>query len=119
MASQDSFNDFDKGVASLDFGSLIKLKPEKEPQLIVIYGKGGSGKTSMATYCEDPIILPAGRETGHERMHCHKMPNAHDMNMHPSDHVFAALKWLIATDHTRKTVIIDNLGAIIESFNHK
>jgi len=106
----DSFD-----LKSLDFESKIKAKPEKKPQFTVIYGKGGVGKSSLYCYAESPIIIPVGRETGNEKMHVPKFPNADEMNLSAINHVFACMAWAIKNDHSRKTMIISNLGSFREA----
>ena len=113
MALPKNLHDFD--LNALNFESKIKAKPEKKPQFSIIYGKGGIGKSSAACYSPDPIIIPVGKETGAEMMCVPKFPNHHDMELKPVDHVFAALSWLIKAEHTRKTVIIDNVGSFREA----
>lgn len=108
----NGFDSFD--LESLNFESKIKAKPEKRPQFSIIYGKGGIGKTTAACYSIDPIILPVGRETGHERMCVPKFPSFSEMNLTPVQHVFASLSWLLQSQHTRKTLIIDNVGSYRE-----
>jgi len=113
MALPKSINDFD--LKSLDFESKIKAKPESGPQFTVFYGKGGIGKSSAACYSPDPIIIPVGRETGHERMWVPKFPTFEDMNLDPVQHVFSCIAWCIKAEHTRKTLIIDNVGSYREA----
>lgn len=113
MAIPKSINDFD--LKSLDFESKIKAKPEKKPQFTVIYGPGGVGKSSAACYSPDPIILPIGRETGQERMWVPKFPTFEEMELTPIDHITACLAWIIKNEHSRKTLIIDNVGTFHES----
>lgn len=108
-------NNFDFDLKSLDFESKIKAKPEKKPQFSVFYGKGGIGKSSLTCYSPDPIILPIGRESGHEKMCVPKFPSNEEMGLTPINHVFAAITWCLKAEHTRKTLIIDNVGSYRES----
>jgi hypothetical protein len=116
MALPKNLHDFN--LAELKFEEKIRSKPEKKPQFSVIYGKGGIGKTTLASYSQDPIIIPVGRETGVEKMAVPKFPNYEEMNLSITDHVFACLSWLIKAEHTRKTVIIDNAGAYREGVDY-
>jgi len=106
--------DLDFDLKSLDFESKIKAKPEKKPQFTVIYGKGGIGKSTMASYSPYPIIIPVGKETGHERMCVPKFPSYAEMNLTPINHVYACMQWVLRAEHTRKTLIIDNVGSYRE-----
>lgn len=112
MALPKNLHDFD--LKALKIESKITSKPEKKPQFSVIYGKGGIGKSSLASYSHDPIILPVGRETGHEGMYVPKFPNSDEMGLSIINHVFACLSWVIKNEHTRKTLIIDNGGSYRE-----
>jgi hypothetical protein len=100
---------------SLDFESKIKAKPDKKPQFTTLFSKGGMGKSTIASYSPDPIIIPVGRETGHERMCVPKFPTYSEMNLTPIEHVFACMQWVLRSEHTRKTLIIDNVGSYRES----
>jgi hypothetical protein len=113
MALPTKYLDFD--LKALDFESKIKAKPEKKPQFTIIYGKGGIGKSTMASYSPDPIIIPVGRETGHEKMCVPKFPSYSEMNLTPINHVYACMQWVLRAEHTRKTLIIDNVGSYRES----
>jgi len=112
MALPKNFDEFD--LKSFDFESKITAKPEKKPQFTCIYGKGGVGKSSLYCYAEAPIIIPVGRETGNEKMHVHKFPTADEMKLSPINHVFACIAWALKTEHSRKTLIISNLGSFRE-----
>jgi hypothetical protein len=98
-------------LSALNFESKINAKPIIAPQFTIIYGKGGVGKSSLTSYAKAPIILPLGRETGHEKMCIPKLPNHTELGIDPVSHVFAAFKWLRDAQHTRQTLIIDNVGA--------
>lgn len=106
MALPKNIHDFD--LKALNFESKITSKPEKKPKFTIIYGKGKIGKTTVASYSPDPIIIPVGRETGVEEMAVHKFPNYEEMGLIPIDHLFSCFKWIISAEHSRKTLIIDN-----------
>lgn len=96
----------------IDFSKIgIETKPEKKAQFIVIYGRPCTGKTTMACYAPDPVLIPIGRETGHERMHIPKFTNP---GMEPYDFVIASIMKLLKTEHSRKTAIFDNIGTYRE-----
>jgi hypothetical protein len=89
----------------------------KKPQFSVIIGKGGIGKTSLACYSiGDCIILPIGRETGHEEMPVHKFDTFDKMGLSPIEHVFTCFSWILKHPRAEnlKTLIIDNVGAYRE-----
>jgi len=68
--------------------------PETGGKFIVIYGKGGVGKSTLACHVVDDevsadgrrtrsgyFILPIGRETGHQAMHGRKFKTARQTGM--------------------------------------
>ena len=94
------------------FTEKISAKPERGPQFSVIYAKGGGWISTIASYADSPIILPVWLETGHRAMSVTKFPEIGSYEgLSPIDHVFAAISWLMKNDHTRKTLVIDNLGS--------
>jgi len=105
-----------KDLNKIDFESIGLIpKAEKHPQFTVIYGKGGLGKTTAACYSPDPVIIPIGRETGHERMVANGIPAFQcPPGMAPLDFVFGAIQKLLNSEHSRKTVIFDNIGTFRE-----
>jgi len=105
-----------KDINKIDFESIGLIpKAEKHPQFTVIYGKGGLGKTTAACYSPDPVIIPIGRETGHERMVANCIPAFQcPPDMAPLDFVFGAIQKLLKSEHSRKTVIFDNIGTFRE-----
>lgn len=103
-----------KSIEEIDFSSIeINAKPSAGPQFTIIYGKGGTGKSSIACYSPDPVIVPIGRETGHERMMVPKLERPQGMDTIP--HVFACIAKLLKSEHSRKTVIFDNLWSYREA----
>jgi len=107
--------DIDFDLKSLDFESKIKAKPEKKPQFTTLFAKGGMGKSTISCYSPDPIIIPVGKETGAEKMCVPKFPTYAEMNLTPVAHVFACMQWVLKAQHTRKTLIIDNVGSYREA----
>ena len=98
-----------------DFGKRIKSAPERGAQFSVIYARGGAGKSVIASYAESPVILSVGLETGARGMNCPKFPEISEYDgLSSIDHVFSAINYLIKEKHSRKTLIIDNLGTFRE-----
>jgi len=94
----------------------LAVKTKKRPQFSIIYGKGGIGKTTAACYSPDPVILPVGRETGQERMIDNGVPSFENTKgMPPIEFVFGCMQKLLKTEHSRKTLIIDNIGSFREA----
>jgi hypothetical protein len=96
----------------------IKITRDTNPgaQFTVIYGKGDVGKTATAIYSPEPVIIPVGTERCHRKFPAFKIENID--NTPPLVHLFDAMQYLITQEHSRKTVIIDNLStfrAITES----
>lgn len=83
------------------------------PQFTVIYGKGDTGKTTLACHSPAPILIPVGRELCHEKFHVHKIPNTEKLN--PILHLFEAMEFLRKKPHSRKTLVIDNLSCYREA----
>jgi hypothetical protein len=114
MALPKSFDD-------LSFTDIALAKRDSSrPQFTVIYGHGGLGKTTTACYSHDPVILPVGRETGQERMIDHGIPcfeNVTDID--PINFVFGCIAKLLKTEHSRKTLIIDNIGTYREAVDEE
>lgn len=103
-----------KSFDELDFSSIeINAKQNVGPQFTIIYGKGGTGKSSLACYSPDPVIVPIGRETNYGRMMVPKLERPQGMGT--IDHVFACIAKLLKTEHNRKTVIFDNLWSYREA----
>lgn len=99
-----------------DFNKKIKTESVRGAQFSVIYAQGGGWKTTISSYANRPIMLPVGHETGHRVAECAKFPSFSDYeNGCPIEHVFAAINWLLKEKHSRKTLIIDNLGSYRES----
>lgn len=104
-----------KDLDKIDFSAIgLAPKAEKRPQFTVIYGQGGLGKTTAACYSPDPVIIPIGRETGHERMVEFGIPAFQNPGIDNLSFVFGSLAKLLKTEHSRKTVILDNIGTYRE-----
>lgn len=94
----------------------LATKVKGRPQFTIIYGKGGIGKTTAACYSPDPVLIAVGRETGCERMIDNGIPcflNSSDKP--PIEFVFSCIARLLKTEHSRKTLIIDNIGSFREA----
>jgi hypothetical protein len=103
--------DFNK--IKYDAISIAVKKPR--PQFTVIYGHGGLGKTTVACYAPNPVIIPIGRETGQEIMIDHGVPCfENSAEMPPIEFVFGAIAKLLKTEHNRTTAIFDNIGCYRE-----
>jgi len=99
-----------------DFTKKIKSAPERGAQFSVIYAQGGGWKSTISSYAKNPIILPVWLETGHRVADCPKFPEIGEYEgLSPINHVFSAINWLLKEDHSRKTLIIDNLGSFREA----
>ena len=90
----------------------IETSTKQETQFTIIYGKADTAKTTIACYSPDPVIIPVGRELCHQRMLCPKMENRN--NIDPITHLFTCINYLLKKEHSRKTVIIDNLTSYRE-----
>lgn len=105
-----------KNLDSIKFDEIgLVPKSEKRAQFTVLYGHGGLGKTSAACYSPDPVIIPIGRETGHERMVESGIPAFNNPGIPPIDFVFGCIQKLLKTEHSRKTAIFDNIGTYREA----
>ena len=104
-------------LSDLSFDDIELAKPaQKNPQFTVLYGKGGVGKTTLAAYSENPVIVPVGRETGHEIHANWGIPTfANTQERPPLDFLFGCMARLLKTEHSRKTLIVDNLGTYREA----
>lgn len=105
--------------------------PESGGKFIIIYGKGGVGKSTLACHCVDDeasadgqrtrsgyFILPVGRETGHQAMHGRKFETAGKMGLSPVDHLFLHLQY-VQQAHEKlgiKALVIDNYSSARQSF---
>ena len=99
-----------------DFGNKIKSSPERGAQFSVLYADGKGWKSTIASYAKNPIILPVWLETGHRVVDCPKFPEIGEYEgLCPIAHVFAAINWLMKEQHSRKTLIIDNLTSYREA----
>ena len=114
MALPKNLHSADYG--KFDFGNKIKSAPERGAQFSVIYADGKGWKSTIASYAKNPIILPVWLETGHRVVDCPKFPEIGEYEgLCPIAHVFAAINWLMKEQHSRKTLIIDNLGSFREA----
>ena len=88
----------------------IKITRDTDPgaQFTVIYGKGDVGKTAAAIYSPEPVLIPVGSERCHRKFPVFKIENT--SGKPPLNHLFDAMQYLIIKEHSRKTVIIDNLS---------
>ncbi|MFA5127321.1 MAG: AAA family ATPase [Patescibacteria group bacterium] len=99
----------------IDFKDISIAKPKPRPQFTVLYGSGKTGKTSAAIYSEEPVILPVGNESGQEIMIKYGVPCFEGTDsINGLKMVFGGIAKLLRTDHTRKTLIIDNLSRFRE-----
>jgi len=105
-----------KNIDAIDFDSIeIAKKSGNRPQFTVIYGSGGMGKTTAACYSPNPVIIPIGRETGHERMVEQGIPAFENPGMSPIDFTFGCINKLLKSSHSRETAIFDNIGTFREA----
>lgn len=84
---------------------LIKGK-KPEPWVAAIYGVPGCGKSTLATYADDPVFIDV--EGGLSRIDC--VRNAERITT--MEALREALKWAIGCPH--RTVVIDSLTAVEE-----
>ncbi|MDD4893547.1 MAG: AAA family ATPase [Candidatus Rickettsiella isopodorum] len=102
-------------INNIDLSGIGLATPKARPQFTVLYGPGKIGKTSAACYSESPVILPIGNESGQEIMIKYGVPCLENTSDMPEiNFIFGALAMLMKKDHTRKTVIIDNLSRFRE-----
>ena len=100
---------------SIKYGNIKLAVKKSRPQSTVIYGSGGVGKSVIACYSPNPVIIPMGRETGQERFIDYGVPCYENNEELPYiDFVYGCIASLLYTEHSRKTVIFDNLGTYRE-----
>jgi len=103
-------------ISKIDFKGIELATPKKYPQFNILYGAGGTGKTTLAAHTEAPVIIPIGRETGHQAFANAGIPCFEPTaDMNPVAFVFGAIARLLKTEHSRKTAIFDNLGCFREA----
>jgi hypothetical protein len=96
-------------------GIELEQPGQHHPQFTVIYGKGGTGKSTVACYSPNPVVLPIGRETGHEIPAAYGVPTFCNKGaLAPLSFVFGCIAKLLQGEHSRKTLIVDNIGTYRE-----
>ena len=102
-------------IETIDIDGIGLATPQPRPQFTVVYGGAKTGKTTTASYSESPVILPVGNESGQEIMIKHGIPCFDNTKgFKELDFVFACIARLMRTEHSRKTLIIDNLSRFRE-----
>lgn len=93
---------------------MVKKREGKKPFKVLLYGKQGSGKTSVTTYAPGPVALLSYDDTDGilDRFDVNK--NVEPFNLENKDNVLSETKQFveIAKQGDYKTVVFDNLSAL-------
>lgn len=88
---------------ALSVTNLVRKKSDKPP-LIVIYGRGKMGKTTLASEFPNPVFIQTEDGGG-----CIELSSFTDGAMQNYSEVEEALESLASEDHTFKTLVIDSV----------
>lgn len=87
--------------------STLKSSKTNNPPVVLLYGVGKVGKTSLASEFPDPIYLPTDGERTPDELEL-----ATPGPVESFDDVLDIFGELLSTEHDRKTVIIDSLDGL-------
>jgi hypothetical protein len=93
----------------------LETESIKRPFTLIINGKPGIGKTTLALHAPKPVVVVLGRESGVDAMKAPKLVNKNAIC--GVEFANEAIRYLIKSEHDFETVIFDNLFTYKESIN--
>jgi len=102
---------------AVDWLAQIKTVVKNRPTAAVIYGMPGIGKTSMAAATPSPIFITGPFDQGVETLKSTGQLSSDIPNLPACRNMadfHSQVEWATTAEHDRKTLVIDNIGDIMD-----